>query len=644
MRFLSIATLATFSLGAVQAVLPIFPNNLVLFPNRDFVTIEGFTSFTGKNALIKVHRGTTIAGSAIGTISGDADLAFEINHPGGVCWGAGTDLNVTPDLQPGDRVSITIDGVEVADSVVQNAYVEKINYVDGATSFTVTGFIAAGIDTANVEQRFINTAMINTAIGRRDARALPGPLTADRNNVYRSQITFSGTTFTATYIFTDPVLARLVATGGGARLMSWQLVDPAGNRQGLTIAEMDELGGPGMGGCPPGPADVGAPVSTYSATFSADRKTATVVWNPVAALPGADPVTGYDVQFIGFPNAGISGTVGRRTIDTIRQVQITDLDPLATYTIAVRSVSGDVLSRPFTTVYKPNPGPAPGVPPSLFSVPSFPATADTVMETSTVSFASTGVIFYTIGNVEVLTGDQPSDSAILYTKPVPVTAATTIHVASFQEDGLFTIASIKVAPVGSTVKPPTPLNVVASTAEGKITLAWTPIPNTSSYRISEFDAVTNTLLRTLTTTGEETLKATILISTGLTAGKQYAYTIAAQNSFGTFGAESSKVTATPSAPVDTVIIQTSRSQVGDFRLSGTGSVNGATITVYRVAAGGGVGPAIPGATAQVAGATAQVAGTWSIRVRTLNDAPTAVYVKSSGGATVGPVTMVLKRR
>ena len=37
--------------------------------------------------------------------------------------------------------------------------------------------------------------------------------------------------------------------------MSWQEEDADGNRQGLTIAEYGEAGGPGMGGCPAGPGD-----------------------------------------------------------------------------------------------------------------------------------------------------------------------------------------------------------------------------------------------------------------------------------------------------------------------------------------------------------------------------------------------------
>ena len=54
--------------------------------------------------------------------------------------------------------------------------------------------------------------------------------------------------------------------------MAWQEEDADGNRQGLTIAEFGEAGGPGMGGCPAGPADAGAPQpGAASVVRSADK-------------------------------------------------------------------------------------------------------------------------------------------------------------------------------------------------------------------------------------------------------------------------------------------------------------------------------------------------------------------------------------
>ena len=55
--------------------------------------------------------------------------------------------------------------------------------------------------------------------------------------------------------------------------MSWQVEDADANRQGLTIAEYGELGGPGMGGCPAGPADAGAPRRAPPASIRSADKT-----------------------------------------------------------------------------------------------------------------------------------------------------------------------------------------------------------------------------------------------------------------------------------------------------------------------------------------------------------------------------------
>jgi hypothetical protein len=63
---------------------------------------------------------------------------------------------------------------------------------------------------------------------------------------YRSQLTINGNTFRAEYIFVVDERAAMVAEGGGARALTWNLV--AGERIGITIAELGELGGPGFGG------------------------------------------------------------------------------------------------------------------------------------------------------------------------------------------------------------------------------------------------------------------------------------------------------------------------------------------------------------------------------------------------------------
>ena len=39
--------------GAASAAVPEFPNNLVVFPNRDFVTVEGYQDHIGETALLR---------------------------------------------------------------------------------------------------------------------------------------------------------------------------------------------------------------------------------------------------------------------------------------------------------------------------------------------------------------------------------------------------------------------------------------------------------------------------------------------------------------------------------------------------------------------------------------------------------------
>jgi len=107
-------SLATTGLGAVltaataSAAVPTFPDNLLVFPNRDFVSVLGYADHAGETATVTVDRpGVGIVGSATGVVSG-GDVAFEVNHPGGVCWGNGTALKVTPDINvrlpgPGSR-------------------------------------------------------------------------------------------------------------------------------------------------------------------------------------------------------------------------------------------------------------------------------------------------------------------------------------------------------------------------------------------------------------------------------------------------------------------------------------------------------------------------------------------------------------
>jgi hypothetical protein len=47
-----------------DAAPPAFPNNVVVFPDRDFVSIEGYQDHVGETALVEVLRNGQVVGSA----------------------------------------------------------------------------------------------------------------------------------------------------------------------------------------------------------------------------------------------------------------------------------------------------------------------------------------------------------------------------------------------------------------------------------------------------------------------------------------------------------------------------------------------------------------------------------------------------
>lgn len=331
---------------AASAAVPTFPDNLLVFPNRDFITVEGYAEHQGDTALVQVERpGVGIVGSAQGVVSG-GDVAFEINHPGGVCWGNGTSLNVTPDIQPGDKASISFGGTVAGDTTVQDVFaVEPPVYIDGSDTYKVTGHIAADVDPAQLEQRTVNPAFTDTTVGKRDIRAAVGPLTPSTNGAYSSGIDVDPVnhTFTATYVFADPANARIAATGGGERLLSWQVTDALGNRQGVTIAEADQLGGPGIGGCPNGPAQAGpaGPTSVVAASL-AGGTSLKLTWTPAVAVPGTPAITGYRATAVAqtVNAAGEQVEIGRRITGRLATgTTITGLSGTETYDVFVTSLS-----------------------------------------------------------------------------------------------------------------------------------------------------------------------------------------------------------------------------------------------------------------------------------------------------------------
>ena len=88
------------------------------------------------------------------------------------------------------------------------------------------------------------------------------------------------------------------------------------------------------------------------------------------------------------------------------------------------------------------------------------------------------------------------------------------------------------------------------------------------------------------------------------------------------GTDTDMVTIVPRN--DTISIGSARWKQGDFRISGTGTVNGASITVRNPAG-------------QPLGTATVVAGAWTLRIRTGVADPIQVMATSNNGGTTGLV-------
>jgi hypothetical protein len=640
-----IAAGATTAGIVADAAVPSFPNNVVVFPDRDFVTIEGYQSHIGEEALVEVTRDGKVIGSAKGTV-GEGDVAFEINHPGGYCWGAGTGLNVTPDIRPGDKVNISFNGIDAGDTIAANAYVTGdsqlvANAAGVKDTLVVHGYAGPGVNQAQMEQRIIQPDLVDTEIGRRDIRAVPGALTPAPKGGYSSSLTFEGDQFTATYVFQDPANALIASQADlGERAMSWQFEDADGNRQGLTIAEYGEAGGPGMGGCPAGPGDAGAPQpGAASIVRSVDKTSVSVTWNPTDPIPGAAAVTGFDVDAVqqSLSAEGDHTVLGKRTSASATHAIISGLKPDQGYDIEVRSMAGDKMSAPYTVQAASPTDPGDVTPPTLTVSPANTADVNVASQV-TLSSELNADIYYTTDGKPAVAGGLPSDTALHYTAPVVLSSQVTINAVAFDRAGNFsTFTGVYKPPVDTTPAPEAVTNITGTAGQASVTLSWAaPSPGVTGYGVQAY--VNGAKVGAL----RETAAKTMTID-GLTPGTEYFFTVKAKGGPG-YGPESLPYgPLSPTKVTDRITIGTAKWKSGDFRVTGSGSTVGALLEVRNAnAAGTGPGTTVL-ARGQVEPPVApETVGTFDIRARNAA-APTSnpgkVFVVSENGGVAGPFTV-----
>jgi hypothetical protein len=241
----------------------------------------------------------------------------------------------------------------------------------------------------------------------------------------------------------------------------------------------------------------------------------------------------------------------------------------------------------------------------------------------------------------VISGDLPSDTAKVYTGPIPITAPTEVKIAAFDQAGNHNLVEGNYAPPAANTAPPAaPTGLTGGVGQGTVTLRWNAGDALSTaYQVFVYNGAGTQLVAGVQPA--ETTARTQTI-TNLTGGTTYRFGVKAKNAAGVFGPESARISLTPQAITDRVTITSARWRSDEFRVSGTGSLVGATVTVHRVTSTGTLGTAITGAVGTVTAAVPPEVGSYSIRLRNGSapaQNPGRIFVKSSGGGVAGPFTV-----
>jgi hypothetical protein len=602
---------------------PVFPNNIVCFPERDFCTVEGYIDYTGQDLILNVLKDTIIMGSAKGKVSGDA-VAFEVNHPGGLCWGDNTNLKVTPNIEIGDKIEIKKDALLLSEIIIKNGKIIKKE--KNGNTIKVTGFLESNIDLNNIEVRIVNNDLKTTSIGRRDARAINGPVGPIFAG-YLSGIDVTNNNLIAIFEFADSTAADM-AFNSAYSLSMWETTDNAGNPLGITISEFEEIGGPWSLLCP-----------TYANFINVNLKKLIIVnqilkWDKnIQLLPGSDPITGFSAHVIRNIDQNVNEVIGYRFSNFIDTYDFNKVSLTLSDKLEFRVMTNNKLSDPLLIELN-NLNENPTI---IFTPQANPIE---IINTNVVSLSSnTGQIIYTLDDT------IPSlDNGLIYTDSISITKETTIQAIAYSFGGKESnIISGKFAPevILKTYLPPS--NLVVRQQSNSLTVSWTNIddPTINLYKINIYS---NNILISSTDT---TLNP--LIITNLIPNIVYSFSILAR--YDTIWSSESIKSPEIKFPqlVDNIIITTSKWKSTDFRVSGTSSMPNAILTLYKANADN----TISSLTINIQGTNTPISGTSSglpditnnyvfdIRV-TKNQVPpnpSKYFIKSSKGGIAGPIIL-----
>ena len=401
---------------------PQMPHVPTVFPDRDFVSAEGYAN--NKDMRITVLRNGVQIGEATGTT--DKDGLIEVNHPGGVCW-SGT----TPNIIAGDKVVIaeadapadTGDAVTVSD-VTADAAIKETDALGNPTDRVVIKGRALNadgspMDLSLVEQRVVNPDLKDTAVGKRDVRAVVGEgLSADPS--------VPGG-FIAVYDQYPDDIDDLIVNGQ-TRVLTWQDTNAAGDRLGVTIHEVGEVGGPGFGGCPGG-SDYAVTGANHPAVTKAMKDTgASLVVQGVSQNASAVDVTLTDGVMSTPPVVTATPDASSGAQTWRAEFTAAQLDGLQDGTLTA------------SAVYTLGSGTVPGVPRTFAK--------DTVAPAAPLATPGSGV--YTSSQAVALQTADPAAKVHFAVGGATASAASPVAPAQLSITSSQSVSAIAVDPVGNT--------------------------------------------------------------------------------------------------------------------------------------------------------------------------------------------------
>ena len=297
---------------------PVAPLQILVFPQRDFVSASGYTQDDRVIVSVIHPNGTTFSTDPNTPIVPQDDPRaapgapfagiVEVNHPGGACW-----FQTTPDIRPGDKVRITIvanavDGTRVGradETTVANVTAQRPVQVSANTvqihGTAVDATTGGPIDPAQLEQRLVANKDIFLFNGRRTLRATSAA-GADGTLAYDAP---GSTSWTATYTGLQPADVTR-ALGAESRIL-WLGANPLAAVEG-TIYENGAgvLPGPAapctapLEFIPPPPGSDTTPPTAPSGLTAAVSNSNTVTLNWTAATDNVG-VTSYGIYRDGLP-------------------------------------------------------------------------------------------------------------------------------------------------------------------------------------------------------------------------------------------------------------------------------------------------------------------------------------------------------